>query len=268
MKTINIADKEDLKIIINLEDNVVISGTRVNPNYGIENTLIDDLESLLNRLESYDRKPLGNRKYITNNKIISTYEDIIEHFTPAENKYFVTGITSSKFDIIDRYFKKEDFFNVEFTNIQKKLAGDENSNAIELNPDIDKLYTLRINKKLKLPILEVTAMILSENKFNFPEYVLYLDTENPIKYVDFGNGLSTFTYLRSNNETYDENSMVLFENFIDEPKITSEVFIDRGINTVFEKIKKLKTVKNLNELTKTGLGYYKINRKGFNFNRI
>jgi hypothetical protein len=59
--------------------------------------------------------------------------------------------------------------------------------------------------------------------------------------------------------------MVIYDSLIEEPKIISEVFIDRGLNSAFERVKKLKNIKNINELTKTGLGYYKINTKGYNF---
>ena len=97
------------------------------------------------------------------------------------------------------------------------------------------------------------------------EYILYLDTENPIKYVDLGNGLSRFMFMRSHNETEPTANMVIYDSIIEEPKIISEVFIDRGLNSAFERVKKLKNIKNINELTKTGLGYYKINTKGYNF---
>lgn len=268
MKTINIQNIDQARIVINLEDNTVVKGSLVDPNYDINNSMIDDLENLLNRIETTDSKPISNTEFITNTKIISSYEDVIEHFKPANNKYFVTGITSSKFDIIDRYFKKSDFFNVAGSELPKKYASDGNLDFVEITPNVENLHTLRVGTKLKLPTLEISAMVLSENESGQYEYVLYLDTENPIKYVDFGDGLSTFTYLRSHNETYDNNTIVLFENFVDEPKITSEVFMDRGINTVFEKVKKLKMVKSINELSKIGLGYYKVNRKGFNFNNI
>jgi hypothetical protein len=56
-----------------------------------------------------------------------------------------------------------------------------------------------------------------------------------------------------------------YDGIIEEPKIISEVFIDRGLNSAFERTKKLKNVRDINELSKVGLGYYKINTKGYNF---
>jgi hypothetical protein len=74
--------------------------------------------------------------------------------------------------------------------------------------------------------------------------------------------------MRSNIEQPESANIILYEGFIEEPKIISEVFIDRGLNSGFEKIKKLKNVTTLNELNKMGLGYYKINKKGYNFKNI
>ena len=128
---------------------------------------------------------------------------------------------------------------------------------------------IRTKIKFLVPGLNFYAMILSEDSnTGYAEYVFYLDTENPIKYIDLGNGLTIFSYLRLDNLPEETANMVLYNGYVEEPKIISEVFIDRGINTAFEKVKKLKNIKNLNELIKTGLGYYKINTKGYNFKNI
>ena len=48
---------------------------------------------------------------------------------------------------------------------------------------------------------------------------------------------------------------------IDEPKLDTNLFINRGINNVFESVKRLKTVTNIKELEKTGFGFFKIYNK-------
>jgi hypothetical protein len=107
-------------------------------------------------------------------------------------------------------------------------------------------------------------MILMEDDAR-KEYVLYLDTPNPIFYVDNPDGTTIFKFMRTADNVNVTPSLSYYSDTVDEPKVLSEVFIDRGVNNAFEPIKKLKNVKDLNELIKTGFGYYKINTRGYNF---
>ena len=109
-------------------------------------------------------------------------------------------------------------------------------------------------------------MILKNNRIS--EYILYVGTDYPIKYIDFPDGTTIFKYKRSPDGISNESNYLLYNNLVDEPKILSEVFIDRGVNNVFDPIKKLKNINNLNELIKSGLGFYKINTTGVNFKNI
>ena len=124
----------------------------------------------------------------------------------------------------------------------------------------------KTHKRILIPGTGVVGMILSYG--NVSEYVLYLDTPNPIKYIDFPDGKTIFIYKRSEDQIDNTGNMILYPGLIEEPKIISEVFIDRGANNAFEPVKRLKNVKSLNELTKLGLGFYKINTKGFNFKNL
>jgi hypothetical protein len=267
---------------------------------------------------------------ITDPNLVSTYEDIVSHFS-GSNKFFVTGYTSSKFYLFDKYFIKSNVANtrktvyrlkselpqkksltvtnlpktqnftvdiqpntvgykvnivpIEPTIVQPKaiakpepllkkpgirtIVGDKFNRPQLLGESYVNNNNIRTKIKFLVPGLNFYAMILSEDSnTGYAEYVFYLDTENPIKYIDLGNGLTIFSYLRLDNLPEETANMVLYNGYVEEPKIISEVFIDRGINTAFEKVKKLKNIKNLNELIKTGLGYYKINTKGYNFKNI
>lgn len=150
----------------------------------------------------------------------------------------------------------------------RMLTGGINNMSVVQPAAFSENRNVRIKIKFHIPGLNYYAMILNEDILGKAEYVLYLDTENPIKYVDLGNGLSIFTYLRRDDLPELTANMVLFNGYIEEPKILSEVFIDRGLNSAFENVKKLKNIKNLNELTKSGLGFYKINTKGYNFKNV
>lgn len=257
----------DIKLTINLEANVVIEGSYTRADYNTpEDYRISQLENIVNKLLPNDIN-INPNKFITNNKIISSYEDVIEHFKKSDDKYFVTGITDSKQTIITKYFNKNNFIKTDKVRKNIILIGDDNNKPIELEPDLTDNHILRTKFKLDIPGLDIYGMILSENQNGLIEYVLYLETKNPIKYIDLGNGLSRFIYMRSHDDEQDVSpNIILYNSLIDEPKIISEVFIDRGLNSAFERIKKLKNTKNINELAKMGLGYYKINTKGFNFN--
>jgi hypothetical protein len=274
MKQVLITENNNSSIVISLESNTKLPGSYINADYNIpEDYKLQQLEAIANKISNNDVEPSDKvtQKYITNTKIISTYDDVINHFKPNPNKYFITGVTDSKASLITKYFKKSDFLKtaeslkpLKKLNF-KKLTGDDSANLVEVENDVNLNHLIRTNVKLTIPGLDINAMILSENSTGLLEYILYLDTENPIKYVDLGNGLSRFMFMRSHNETEPTANMVIYDSIIEEPKIISEVFIDRGLNSAFERVKKLKNIKNINELTKTGLGYYKINTKGYNF---
>ena len=265
----------DNKMVINLESNTILPGSYVNAEYNVpEDYKLLKLEQISNDIIKAEVKRDQNinpKKYKTNTKIISSYDDVIKHFTPSNEKYFITGITESKSQIISKYFKKSDFMDSDQTHkpIKKpqtrKVVGNEDNEVIFEPTDVELNTLIRTRVKLDVPGLDLIAMILTENAANLIEYVLYLDTENPIKYIDLGNGLSRFIYMRSHNETESTVNMILYDGIIEEPKIISEVFIDRGLNSAFERTKKLKNVRDINELSKVGLGYYKINTKGYNF---
>jgi len=273
MKRILISEEKSQSIIVNLQSNTVLGGTYVSADYDpSQNPMINQVERLLNsKLENKIEEP---KKYITNTKIISTYDEVIEHFKLADNKYFVTGITNSKSNLIGKYFKKNDFSNTTETlkptnrSEVKKYGGDVNNKVTLIPTDNSSDLLLRTNVNLTIPGLDISGMILSEGVDGILEYVLYLDTENPIKYVDLGNGFANFTYMRSHIENENTSgNIILYDGFIEEPKIISEVFIDRGINSAFESMKKLKNINNMNELIKSGLGYYKINTRGYDFKK-
>jgi hypothetical protein len=276
----------DNLIRVYLESDTILPGTYVNAEYNIPSDYrAQQLDRIADKFVTY---PVKNAVtgYTTNTKIISTQKDVNDHFKDADDKYFVTGYTDSKFGLISKFFKKTDISNIskKSNNLRvSSLVGDDagkpnnsefvtlvgdNSGKPTIQPEnLDQNIILRTGIKFVIPGLDISAMILVDDPVN-PEYVLYLDTENPIKYIDFGGDYTIFKYMRSNIEQPESANIILYEGFIEEPKIISEVFIDRGLNSGFEKVKKLKNVTSLNELNKMGLGYYKINKKGYNFKNI
>jgi hypothetical protein len=273
MKQILINNDIDTNIIINIESNTTLPGSYINAEYKSNDFKILELENLVeylikDRSNTTEPKILPSN-FITNTKIISTYNDVIEHFTQSPNKYFVTGITDSKFNLISKFFNKRDLLNNNPDRVKLiKYVGDNNNETQIVEESLGNNNLIRTNIPLPIPGLDTTAMILNETNTGYYEYILYLNTENPVKYIDLPEGFTIFTYMRSHIETEPTGNIVAYDGIIDEPKIISEVFIDRGINSAFEKIKKLKNVKSLEELNKLGLNYYKINTNGYNFRNI
>lgn len=131
----------------------------------------------------------------------------------------------------------------------------------DVKPIMDDSY--KTHKKILIHGTDIYGMIL--NIGTYKEYVLYVGGDYPIKYIDFPDGATKFMYRRSSDIESNKANIILYPGLIEEPKILNEVFIDRGVNNAFEPVKRLKNVSTLNELIKTGLGYYKMNTKGFNF---
>lgn len=258
----------DSRIIVSLEAVTYNSGSYINSEYNLpEDYRMSQIDREVDRVGLVEIES----EFITNKKIVSTYEDVIEHFSEGEGKYFVTGITDSKADLISKFFSKTNMGLINqgvggFDDSKfKVISGDENNGLQEVSKDFSSSTTIRIKHKFEIPNLDSSGMILLEDNDSVLEYVLYLDTPNPIKYIDLGGGISRFVYLRSHDENYNEANMILYDSIIDEPKITSDVFIDRGYNSAFDKVKRLKNISGLKDLISYGFGFYKINTKGYDF---
>ena len=86
-----------------------------------------------------------------------------------------------------------------------------------------------------------------------------------IEYTD-QNGITTYRFKPLKETGYPENIAYYlpYWGIIDEPILDSNLFINRGINNIFESVKRLKTVENIQELEKTGFGFFKLYSKGLN----
>jgi hypothetical protein len=96
-----------------------------------------------------------------------------------------------------------------------------------------------------------------------PDYTAY--TINNINYIDLPNG-KTFYVVSTSGITNDmivssaitKNEYLL--DFVMDPEIQSDVFIERGKYSVFESLQRLGEVDNTGDLTTYGYGYFKINK--------
>jgi hypothetical protein len=291
MYTINIDNNiEKYRVTLNLESHIDANGTVILPYYN--DPMIQQIESTIEEVYPYNEMFKPAEKYITNDVIISTEDEVIKHFKESSEKYFIVGSTDSKFSLLDLSFTMERAMNLDIENrgrlsktlvrnpridelvdiISRTNGVENNSVRLELQNteetiSIDAVTPtkeIRYGKRIEISGTNVVGMILLDTDVR-KEYVLYLDTPNPIFYVDNPDNITRFKYMRNNIDEKVKPTLNYYSDTIDEPKVLSEVFINRGINNAFEPIKKLKNIKDLNELTKTGFGYYKINTRGYNF---
>jgi len=152
---------------------------------------------------------------------------------------------------------------------------DEFRRYSKTNNDID-LYNPKWNSGYTQEIKDVYGnikKIISEStnysgtKQNLYEYVLGATEgqleETGIHYRDISNGISEITYNTDNLTP--ENSIIspaLKKEYllgaVEPPKIISDVFIDRGSNSTFDKNLKLGEIRMLDDLDNYGNGFFKI----------
>ena len=144
----------------------------------------------------------------------------------------ITGTTSSKFDYITLAFPKGNYVIGEEVKLK---SIDDYWGRIHYANSTEKKYEIHSGGK-------------------------------PITYIDKLNGRTTFSVVRDNQELLKDQAIIpVYHNMLEEPKITNNLFIERGVNTVFDPLSKLHSVKNMQELEKSGFNYFKVNKTGFDF---
>jgi hypothetical protein len=255
MKTILMQDDADYLVNLYVESLADPNGALIAPYH--DDPKIEEIEKTLLEVYPYNEMVKPASKYITNEKNISTLSEIKEHFLDSPEKYFIIGKTDSKFSLLDLSFTREQALKLYGKEVNKGFA--DLSDRVVPAPK-----NIRVGKRVEISGTNIVGMIISESDDRV-EYVLYLDTPNPVFYVDNSDKTTIFKFMRNNLDDLVKPTLNYYSDTIDEPKVLSEVFIDRGVNNAFEPMRRLKNVKDLNELSKTGFGYYKINTRGYNF---
>jgi hypothetical protein len=255
MTTILMQENADYLVNLYMESLVDPNGSLITPYY--DDPKIEEIEKTLSEIYPYNEMVKPASKYLTNDKNISTIDEVKKHFLDSPEKYFIIGKTDSKFSLLDLSFTKEQALKLYNRELSKGFS--DLSDRVVPAPK-----NIRVGKRIEISGTNIVGMILLESEER-TEYVLYLDTPNPVFYVDNLDKTTIFRFMRNNVDDKVTPTLNYYSDTIDEPKVLSEVFIDRGINNAFEPMKKLKNVKDLNELIKTGFGYYKINTRGYNF---
>ena len=92
-------DNAEYVLNIFLENMIDPNGSHITPYY--DDPRIAQIEDSLNDPEIYKMMGKPASKFETNTKIISTIDDVKEHFKDTPKKYFIKGKTDSKFSLLD-----------------------------------------------------------------------------------------------------------------------------------------------------------------------
>jgi len=208
---------------------------------------IEQIQTDINCLLQLDQNISANGVYVDtdgyinrvnlDNMVISqtVYSDLTGLTTLfSQDITYITGITNSKLGTI---------------LTQDELNGNFNRN--------------NLGKPILISGSDLVAIIENYDVTNdsyYYKYYIGVGTSNPILYEEINGRV---TYKTIPNDDYTSKPVyMLYDSIAEEPKIQSSVFIDRGANSVFESISKLNKTRTLQELKKTGLGFFKVNKNG------
>jgi hypothetical protein len=300
------ADKLTIDTIENMLDKSY--NTAISPNrYALDKSVLNSYTTTQNDSATLNVKVVNQTTVpasLTTTPVdLKSYEYIKNYFNTT--KYiFVTGTTTSKFSNLYNSYSDIDldvnnqpntnlitnssepnFYNsanvVKSVDVNSPYKYNTNSvkgfssisqlnNAVNSSKTQKNTNTTSNLKKIHVPIkisgTDQYGMIL--NIGDYLEYVLYINSNYPIKYIDFPDGTTTFMYRRADDTPQNNANVVLYPGLIEEPKIFNQVFIDRGVNNAFEPVIRLKNVTSVSELMKIGINYYKMNSQGFNFKNV
>lgn len=169
--------------------------------------------------------------------------------TPLKYNYIFTGDTGM--DIDDYLYDSE----VTVTGYTKSNLFDF---ALYGNKTYDVGFEIKNNGKTYGKITEIND--------SFTGYTIYVNGNDGIKYKDYSFGLTTFEFkskgLRKESivlSAITKNEALL--KSVDDVQIFSNVFVERGKNSGYEKVQRLGEVKTLQDMEKYGYGYFKLTNK-------
>lgn len=196
-------------------------------------------------------------------KLISVPYSAVTIDNPQGTAYFIpSGGNWSGTPISYNYIFSGDAINVvsaqtsnNFTTVPFVVSGTTESRLSELE-----LYGTK-NYRIGVPVIsngEIWGVINSIEPNIFTAY-----TVNNVEYYDFENGVTIFSELSSG---FTENELTavpitkqeVLNKVVDQPQIQSNIFVERGKNSAYERIQRLGEVDNLGDLLNYGYGFFNV----------
>ena len=155
-----------------------------------------------------------------------------------------------------------------YTTVPFLVSGTTKSRITELQlygkvPPLPPLYNAKY--QVGTPIIangQIWGMITNAELNVFTAYTI-----NQVDYYDYENGLTLFfeysSGLTENNivaEPITKNEVLI--KIIDQPQIQTNVFVERGKNSAYERVERLGEVDNLGDMINYGYGFFNVENKG------
>jgi hypothetical protein len=196
--------------------------------------------------------------------VIATNPNGTAYFTPAGGSWSGTSLMYDYLFTGDSNCDVYDQSSYNYTTVPFLITGYTNSTISDLEQYGSKYDPTRFAGKYKIGV-QVTGTSGNVGTFFGPSvdnlYTAY--TINDINYYDYNDGTTVFT-VYSSGMTPDmmvcsaitKNEVLL--NVIDEAEIQSNVFIERGKNSVLERLERLGEVDNVGDLEKYGYKFFNV----------
>ena len=159
--------------------------------------------------------------------------------------------------------------NIDYTDLTEFITGATTSKLqYILKSFAAKDYA--VGKTVTIRGTDIKAVVTSDGT-DYKAYRMYLvndydprrisyDYEYPSIWYEDRGGVTTYKYKVPKVTGYSNSTAFILQywGIIDEPNLDTNLFINRGVNNVFESFKRMKTVTNIQELEKTGFGFFKL----------
>ncbi len=92
------------------------------------------------------------------------------------------------------------------------------------------------------------------------------DTIQDTNYIDYGDGTTIFYQPSSGLTEYNITAVPITKNetllkVMDQPQIQTNVFVERGKNSAYERVQRLGEVDNLGDMINYGYGFFNVIKK-------
>lgn len=146
-----------------------------------------------------------------------------------------------------------------FLRVPFNLSGTTKSRLQELTP----YGNLTIQQRINLPIIQngqIWGTITNAN----PIFTAY--TINGVNYYDYINGTTLFFTQSSGFTQFNLTASAITKNeallkVMDQPQIQTDVFVERGKNSAYERVQRLGEVDNLGDMLNYGYGFFNVENK-------
>jgi len=170
--------------------------------------------------------------------------------TPISYNYIFSG--DAKNNVADQVSST-------YVSVPYNLSGLTKSRLQELTP----YGNLTIQQRIGLPVIQ-NGQIWGAVTNVSPIFTAY--TINGVDYYDYINGTTIFFTKSSGFTQYNLTASAITKNeallkVMDQPQIQTDVFVERGKNSAYERVQRLGEVDNLGDLLNYGYGFFNVENK-------